>query len=80
MNGLYGLPLEGAAFENFCGGNQGGEHETCVEVGAIPDALSAFVLRDGKPEGAGRELRFTTAELDAFALGWASRRGLTLSA
>jgi hypothetical protein len=67
---------EGGPFENYCGGNQGGEHETCVEVGALTGSGTAFALRDSKPGGNGRELRFTAAELDDFALGWARRRAL----
>ncbi|WP_406014760.1 DUF397 domain-containing protein [Streptomyces sp. NBC_00984] len=75
---LYSLPTEGVLFENFCGGNLGGEHESCVEVGVIPGSTSAFTLRDNKPEGAGIELRFTKAELDDFAVGWAKKQGLAL--
>jgi hypothetical protein len=47
-----------------------------VEIAPIPGA-SAFIVRDTKPEGSGRELRFTTRELDSFALGYAAQRGLT---
>ncbi|MEV7425950.1 MULTISPECIES: DUF397 domain-containing protein [unclassified Streptomyces] len=76
MSGLYSLPTEEAAFESFCGGNLGGEHESCVEIAAVPGATFAYVLRDSKPEGAGRELRFTEAELNGFAAGWVKRQGL----
>ncbi|MGW4286136.1 DUF397 domain-containing protein [Streptomyces sp. NPDC004673] len=75
---LYALPTEGAEFQKFCGGNLGGENETCVKFAQLPGAESAFVLADSKPEGAGKEVRFTGAELDAFVLGYAARRGLTL--
>lgn len=75
---IYSLPTGGARFENFCGGNLGGEHESCVEVGTIPGATPAYVLLDSKPEGTGRELRFTEKELDDFAVGWVKRQGLTL--
>ncbi|MER7174181.1 DUF397 domain-containing protein [Streptomyces mesophilus] len=78
MSSLYNLPIEGAEFQNFCGGNLGGEHESCVEVGAIPGATSVFALRDNKPGGAGIELRFTKAELDDFARGWVKKQGLAL--
>ncbi|REK89895.1 DUF397 domain-containing protein [Streptomyces inhibens] len=78
LSDLYNLPAEGTQFESFCGGNLGGEHESCVEVGVIPGAESAFAVRDNKPEGAGKELRFTQAELDDFALGWINKRGLKL--
>ncbi|MFI1865723.1 DUF397 domain-containing protein [Streptomyces jumonjinensis] len=77
MNDLYDLPFPDAQFERFCGGNLGGEHEACVEVSAIPGTAGGFVVRDSKPEGSGRELRFNADELDAFALGWAKRQGLT---
>ncbi|MDT0341581.1 DUF397 domain-containing protein [Streptomyces litchfieldiae] len=75
---LYDLPIEGADFTNFCGGNLSGEHESCVEVARIPGEAAAFAIRDSKPEGAGRELRFTGAELDEFVIGYATRRGLKL--
>ncbi|MBM7167909.1 DUF397 domain-containing protein [Streptomyces sp. G44] len=75
---IYSLPVAGATFENFCGGNLQGEHESCIEVAAIPGAESAFVLTDNKPEGAGQELRFTAAEVDDFVVGWAKKRGLAL--
>ncbi|WP_329385788.1 DUF397 domain-containing protein [Streptomyces sp. NBC_01716] len=75
---IYNLPAKEAEFENFCGGNLGGEHESCVEVAAIPGAAPSYVLHDSKPEGAGRELRFTEKELDEFAVGWVRKQGLTL--
>ncbi|MGW3336246.1 DUF397 domain-containing protein [Streptomyces sp. NPDC001009] len=76
--GLYSLPTEGAEVRQFCGGNQGGDNEQCVQFAQIPGAESAFVLTDSKPEGAGQEVRYSAAELDAFALGWAAERGLKL--
>lgn len=75
---IYNLPIKEAEFADFCGGNLGGEHESCVVVGAIPGAAPAYVLRDSKPEGAGRELRFTEKELNDFAVGWAKKQGLKL--
>ncbi|MEU8624942.1 DUF397 domain-containing protein [Streptomyces sp. NPDC048669] len=78
MKDLYSLTAEGTEFENFCGGNLGGEHETCVEVGAIPGSATAFAVRDNKPAGAGIELRFTDAELNDFAVGWVKKQGLAL--
>lgn len=80
MNGnLYALPAPApATFDQYCGGNLGGSNETCVSFAAIPGAESSFAVRDSKPEGAGNELRFTEAELDAFAAGWVKRRGLTV--
>ncbi|GAA1007674.1 hypothetical protein GCM10009564_18190 [Streptomyces thermogriseus] len=71
---LYTLPVENIETTNFCGGPC---TEGCVDVAAIPGAADAFVVRDSKPEGAGRELRFTAAELDDFALGWVKSRDLT---
>ncbi|MEU8570466.1 DUF397 domain-containing protein [Streptomyces pathocidini] len=78
MSGIYSFPVAGATFGKFCGGNLGGEHESCVEFAEIPGAAAAYVLQDTKSEGQGRELRFTGAELDQFALGWARQRGLAL--
>ncbi|MET8839660.1 DUF397 domain-containing protein [Streptomyces rubiginosohelvolus] len=76
---LYTLPVpDTSAFERYCGGNLGGSNETCVSFAAIPGAESSFVVRDSKPEGAGKELRFSEAELDEFASGWVKRRGLTV--
>lgn len=76
--GLYSLPTDGAEFTRFCGGNLQSEHESCVDVAELPGTTEAFAIRDSKPEGAGRELRFTADEMDTFALGWAKKRGLTL--
>ncbi|MEV0445699.1 DUF397 domain-containing protein [Streptomyces spectabilis] len=76
---LYQLPTDGAKFERFCGGNLGGEHETCFSLAQIPGATGSFVIRDEKPEGAGQELRGTTTELDALVLGYARMRGLTIA-
>ncbi|MFD5938085.1 DUF397 domain-containing protein [Streptomyces griseus] len=76
---LYTLSAPAAdAFTAYCGGNAGGSNETCVSLAAIPGAEASFVIRDSKPEGAGKELRFTEAELDDFATGWVRTRGLTL--
>ncbi|MFG2624788.1 DUF397 domain-containing protein [Streptomyces sp. NPDC048473] len=76
---LYSLPVpEAVAFDRYCGGNLGGSNETCVDFAAIPGADSSFAIRDSKPEGTGRELRFTAAELDTFATGWLKRRGLAV--
>ncbi len=62
MDNLYEKPINGATFTT-CGGNLGGEHETCAELAQIP-GTDGFVLRDTKPEGKGRELRFDKAEMD----------------
>ncbi|WP_129307853.1 DUF397 domain-containing protein [Streptomyces sp. L2] len=78
MSGIYGVSVDMAGFETFCGGNLQGEHESCVELAVIPSAGPAYALRDSKPEGVGRELRFTETELDDFVRGYARRRGLKL--
>lgn len=75
---LYTLPTDGAEFTRFCGGNLQSEHESCVDVAEIPGAVEMFAVRDSKPEGAGRELRFTAREMDDFVIGWARKRGLAL--
>jgi hypothetical protein len=64
---LYKLDLTGARFTRPCGGNQGDEEmENCVEIAQIPGADTAFAVRDSKNPSAGT-LRFTGAELRAFA-------------
>ena len=65
---LYQMPSSGAKYTRFCGGNLQSEHESCVEIALIPGSASAFIVRDAKAEGLGRELRFTAQELDNFAL------------
>lgn len=80
MENLYTLPTEGAEFDSFCGGNGGtSTAESCVGVAAIPGAEDAFLIQDTKPEGvsAGTQ-RYTGAELDALAVGWVKKRGLTV--
>jgi hypothetical protein len=74
---LYQMPSSGAKFTRFCGGNLQSEHESCVEIAQIP-GTPAFIVRDTKAEGPGRELRFTGQELDTFVRGYAAQRGLTL--
>ncbi|TJZ41460.1 DUF397 domain-containing protein [Streptomyces piniterrae] len=76
MPDVYDAPIADAQFATFCGGNLGGEHETCLSVAEIPGMTGTFVVHDTKPEGAGQELRATAQELDAFALGWVRERGL----
>ena len=49
-----------------------------MEIAQLPGSPAAFILRDTKAHGSGRELRFTQQELDNFALGYAAQRGLTL--
>jgi hypothetical protein len=73
---LYQMPSSGAEFTRFCGGNLQSEHESCVELAQIP-GTPAFIVRDTKTGGSGRELRFTAQELDTFVRGYAAQRGLT---
>ena len=75
---LYQMPSSGAEFTKYCGGNLQSENEACVEIAPIPGSDSAFIVRDSKAQGSGRELRFTGQELDTFARGYAAQRGLTL--
>ncbi|MGW3300588.1 DUF397 domain-containing protein [Streptomyces rubiginosohelvolus] len=52
---LYALSAPAAgAFADFCGGNAGGPHETCVSLAAIPGTDASFAIRDSKPEGVGK--------------------------
>ncbi|MEU1624293.1 DUF397 domain-containing protein [Streptomyces sp. NPDC020096] len=78
MPDLYSLSAEGAEFTKYCGGNLGGEHETCIRIAQIPGTADGFLLQDSKPEGQGRELRVTGEELNAFIIGAAEHRGLKL--
>jgi hypothetical protein len=75
---LYALSaVADAPAKKWCGGNLGGDNETCVTTAPLVN-LDAFVVGDSKPEGAGRELRMSGAELDTFAVAWARTRGLAL--
>jgi hypothetical protein len=54
---LYELPaVADAPARNWCGGNLGGDNETCVTTRPLA-SVDAFVVGDSKPEGAGHELR-----------------------
>jgi hypothetical protein len=77
-NDLYQMPSGDAQFTKYCGGNLQSENESCVEIAPIPGTDSAYIIRDTKPGGTGRELRFTGPELDSFVRGYAAQRGLTL--
>ncbi|MFE9923256.1 DUF397 domain-containing protein [Streptomyces sp. NPDC005774] len=75
---LYELPAAvDAPARKWCGGNLGGDNETCMTTAPLT-GMDAFVVGDSKPEGAGHQLRMTGAELDAFALEWARSRSLAL--
>lgn len=64
---LYDVPVGDVALQTRCGGNLTGDNESCVGFAPIPGVEDGFVVRDTKPEGAGRELRFTKQELVDFA-------------
>ncbi|MFF0139645.1 DUF397 domain-containing protein [Streptomyces sp. NPDC005227] len=74
---LYLLPAPAAPATTWCGGNLGGDNETCVTTTPLP-GVDAFVVGDSKPEGAGHQLRMSGAELDKFATEWVRGRGLPL--
>jgi hypothetical protein len=75
----YTLPTEGAEFTAYCGGNLGGDNETCVEIAAHPSAADTFIVRDNKPEApAGTVLLFSGTEMDTWASKWVRDRGLTV--
>ncbi|WP_411090774.1 DUF397 domain-containing protein [Streptomyces sp. 049-1] len=75
---LYELSAADAPARKWCGGNLGGDNETCVTTVPLAGAPDAFAIGDSKSEGTGRELRMTGAELDSFAIEWARNRGLAL--
>lgn len=66
MSNLYEQQITGP-FAAFCGGgtDNDGSSEDCLEIAPIKGG--GYALRDAKPEGSGRELRFTKSELIAFA-------------
>ena len=72
---LYQMPSGGAEFTRFCGGNLQSEHESCVELAQIPGSAPAFIVRDSKAEGSGRELRFTAQELRRYRTRLFGRAG-----
>ncbi|MDQ8701190.1 DUF397 domain-containing protein [Streptomyces sp. LHD-70] len=77
MTDLYAQPLTNLEFRKHCGGNLQSEHESCVTYARADDIV---VMQDSKPQDDGKELRFTTQEVDDFVLGYARERGLNLSA
>ncbi|MFD4258413.1 DUF397 domain-containing protein [Streptomyces sp. NPDC058534] len=78
MQNLYEMSAADAPAKTWCGGNLGGDNETCVTTVPLVGAADAFAVRDSKSEGRGSELRMTGAELDSFAIEWARSRGLAL--
>jgi hypothetical protein len=75
---LYLLPASDAPATTWCGGNLGGDNETCVKTQPLTGAVEAFIVSDSKPEGAGHQLRMSGPELDKFAIEWARERRLSL--
>lgn len=79
MQNLYEVPtVADAQTKSWCGGNLGGDNETCVTTTPLAGMADAFAVGDSKPEASGATLRMTGMELDAFALNWARDRGLAL--
>ncbi|MGW1961849.1 DUF397 domain-containing protein [Streptomyces sp. NPDC001935] len=74
---LYETPVADTPATTWCGGNLGGDNETCVTTTPLM-GVDAFVVGDSKPEGAGQQLRMSGAELDKFAIEWARERRLAL--
>lgn len=75
MSDLY--DLDTATSFTPCGGNSDddGNEESCVEIAPLVGVDGAVELRDTKrPDRPG--LRYTAAELDAFALHWVRTRDL----
>ncbi|MFD6414163.1 hypothetical protein [Nocardia asteroides] len=75
---LYDLSAADAPARKWCGGNLGGDNETCMTTVPLTGAVDAFAVGDSKSEAGGSELRITGAELDSFAIEWARSRGLAL--
>ncbi|WAZ20139.1 DUF397 domain-containing protein [Streptomyces cinnabarinus] len=67
-----------ATAEKWCGGNLGGDNETCLTTTPLAGAVDAFAVGDSKPQGAGIRLCMSGPELDSFAIEWAKARGLAL--
>ncbi|MFD6189052.1 hypothetical protein [Streptomyces sp. NPDC060275] len=78
MQNLYELSAADTPAKKWCGGNLGGDNETCLTTVPLVAAVDAFAVGDSKSEGRGHELRMTGAELDAFAIEWARNRSLAL--
>jgi hypothetical protein len=78
MRNLYELATAQTQETTWCGGNLGGDNETCMTTVPLAGVTDAFAVGDTKPEGRGNQLRMTGAELDTFAVEWARSRGLAL--
>lgn len=78
QNGTESLydSLVAGPYSQFCGGNSGNNMESCVKIADLVGG--GYSLTDSKPEGAGRELRMSEAEVITFARGFLNERGLSL--
>ncbi|MER8044361.1 DUF397 domain-containing protein [Streptomyces sp. NPDC094032] len=74
MSDLYERELSGD-FAALCGGgtDNDGNMESCITLAELRGG--GYALGDSKPEGAGRELRMSAAEITAFARSWIDRIG-----
>ncbi|MGX1251743.1 hypothetical protein RKD48_004254 [Streptomyces ambofaciens] len=75
---LYALSAADTPARKWCGGNLGGDNETCVTTVPLAGAVDAYAVGDSKAEANGSELRMTGAELDSFAIERARNRDLAL--
>ncbi|MFF4168640.1 DUF397 domain-containing protein [Streptomyces sp. NPDC001744] len=70
MPHLYESEITGE-FAALCGGAGGTSNaESCLTLAEL--AGGGYALGDSKPEGAGRQLRMSEAEITAFAEAWMS--------
>ncbi|MEU8541727.1 DUF397 domain-containing protein [Streptomyces sp. NPDC048717] len=72
MTDLYAREVSGP-FAALCGGgtDNDGNMESCITLAELHGG--GYALGDSKPEGAGRELRMSAAEITAFAREWLTR-------
>ncbi|MFD7259286.1 DUF397 domain-containing protein [Streptomyces sp. NPDC059874] len=77
MANLYEREVSGP-YASFCGGgtDNDGNMESCITLAEL--AGGGYSLGDSKPEGQGRELRMSAAEITDFAKGWLSKAGQEL--
>ncbi|MFJ3904234.1 DUF397 domain-containing protein [Streptomyces sp. NPDC090025] len=72
MSDLYAREVSGQ-LAALCGGgtDNDGSMESCITLAELRGG--GYALGDSKPEGAGRELRMSAAEITAFARSWLAR-------
>ncbi|MFE6098623.1 DUF397 domain-containing protein [Streptomyces laurentii] len=72
MTDLYEREVTGP-FAALCGGgtDNDGNMESCITLAELRGG--GYALGDSKPEGTGRELRMSAAEITAFAREWLAR-------